>query len=406
MKAPRSEPLFRIGSLVACLIVTLPEVMRPLAADLTETLSKAGVHDPSQIHMPAVRVLFAAVPALTAVLFGWALWLNTRPDAVERGPRRAVALLVAQTLIAALSVTGYFFIVAAQIPFIFAPVRALGWLGGQLVVVTGLVIVAAMSGVDVSIPEMTGTSQGTALAVSIVYVAGWQIFAFAAGYLASNERRARVELQQRSRELLATQQMLADSSRIAERTQISRDLHDTIGHSLTVLNVNLELASHLADVRAAEAIDRAQTVARLLLADVREVVHSLGDERAIDLRRALTTLVDGAQAPAVHLSIPDDLHVDDPARAHAVFRCVQEALTNAVRHARARNLWIELTQSPTALDVRVADDGDGRPVVAQGHGLNGMKARLEEVGGQLHIETTPGQGFLIEARVPVPKEQP
>ena len=64
-----------------------------------------------------------------------------------------------------------------------------------------------------------------------------------------------------SRELLATQQMLADSSRIAERTQISRDLHDTIGHSLTVLNVNLELASHLADVRAAEATVCARSIA-------------------------------------------------------------------------------------------------------------------------------------------------
>jgi signal transduction histidine kinase len=406
MKVPRSETLFRLGSLIACLIVTLPEVTRPLTADITETLRKAGVQDLSRIHMPAVRVLLATIPALTAVLFGWALWLNTRPDAIDRGRRRAIALLVLQTAIAALSVTGYFFIVAAQIPFVFAPFGALVWLGSQLLGVIGLVTAAALSGADVSIPEMAGAPPGVAFAVSIIYVSGWQIFAFAVGYLASSERRARLELQQRSRELLATQQMLADSSRIAERTQISRELHDTIGHSLTVLNVNLELASHLTEGRAGDAITKAQTVARMLLADVREVVHSLGDDRAIDLRGALSTLVAGSQSPIIHLSVPDDLHIDDPSKAHAIFRCIQEAITNVVRHARAHNLWIELTQSADALNVRISDDGEGRPTVQPGHGLKGMRARLEEVGGMLNVQTTPGHGFTIEAWVPVPQEQP
>jgi signal transduction histidine kinase len=406
MKAPRSETLFRIGSLIACLIVTLPEVTRPLTADITETLRKAGVQDLSRLHMPAVRVLLATLPALTAVLFGWALWLNTRPDAIDRGRRRAIVLLVIQTVIAALSVTDYFFIVAAQIPFVLAPLGALVWLGSQVLGVIGLVTAAALSGADVSIPEMVGAPPRLAFAVSIIYVSGWQIFAFAVGYLASSERRARLELQQRSRELLATQQMLADSSRIAERTQISRELHDTIGHSLTVLNVNLELASHLTEGRAGEAITKAQTVARMLLADVREVVHSLGDDRAIDLPGALRTLVSGSQSPTIHLSVPDDLHIDDPSKAHAVFRCIQEAITNVVRHARARNLWIELTQSADALTVGIRDDGEGRTAVEHGHGLKGMRARLEEVGGTLNVRTTPGHGFTIEARVPVPQEQP
>jgi signal transduction histidine kinase len=406
MKVPRSETLFRIGSLIACVIVTLPEVARPLTGDITETLRKAGVQDLSRVHMPAVRVLLGAIPASTAVLFGWALWLNTDADVAERGRRRAIALLIVQTVIAAFSVTGYFFIVAAQIPFVFAPVGALIWLTGQLLGVVGLVTAAARSGADVSIPEMAGAPREMAFAVSIVYVSGWQIFAFAVGYLASSERRARLELEQRSRELLATQQMLADSSRIAERAQISRELHDTIGHSLTVLNVNLELASHLTEGRAADAITNAQTVGRMLLADVREVVHSLSDDRTIDLRGALTTLVAGCQFPIIHLSVPDDLSIGDPVKAHAIFRCIQEAMTNVVRHAKARTLWIELTQSADALTVHITDDGEGRRTVRQGYGLKGMRARLEEAGGRLHVQTAPGQGFSIEASVPVSKEQP
>ena len=406
MRVPRSETLFRIGGLVACAIVALPEVARPLAGDITATLRAAGIEDVSRIHLTGVRTIMAAIPAITAALFAAAFWRNTAPDAFDQPRRRGIVLLVVQSLIAALSVAGYFFIVAAQVPFVLAPAAALVWLGGQLLAAAALVSAAALAGADVTIPEMAGAPPSLGFVVSIVYVSGWQVFAFGVGYLASTERRSRLELQRRGREVLATQQMLADSSRLAERTQISRELHDTLGHSLTVLNVNLELASHLTDGPASEAISKAQTVARMLLADVREVVHSLGDERTIDVRGALTTLVADAHSPAIHLSMPVDLHIDDPSRAHAVFRCVQEAITNAARHARARNLWIVIAQTPDGLDVRISDDGEGRLEVQPGHGLRGMRHRLEEVGGKLRVQAAPGRGFTIEAWVPMAKEQP
>ncbi len=406
MEAPRSETLFRIGGLTACAIVALPMVAAPLTGDVAATLRGAGITDLSRIHLGGVRVLLASMAALTAVLFGAAFWINTRGDAFDRPRRRAVLLLCAQAVIAALSTTGYFFIVAAQVPFVFAPVGALAWLGGQLAAVLALVAGSAWSGADVVIPEMAGAPPRLALAVSMIYVSGWQLFAFAIGYLAARERRARLDLQRRTRELLATQQMLADSSRMAERTQISRELHDTLGHSLTVLNINLELASHLADQRAADAIARAQTVARMLLADVREVVHSLGDEKDIDLRAALATLVDGADSPTIHLAVPDDLHIGDPSKAHAIFRCVQEAITNAIRHARARNLWIQIVQSSDRLTVHISDDGEGRTDVTPGHGLNGMRQRVEEVGGRLELKAAPGRGFTIDAWIPLPGAEP
>jgi signal transduction histidine kinase len=406
MKGPRSETLFRVGCLVACAIVALPEVLRPLTTDTAETIRKAGVQDLSAVNLSAVRMLFVSAAALTAVLFAGALWLNTRADAIDGGRRRAIGLLVFQAVIAALSVTDYFFIVAAQAPFVFGPAGAFVWLGGQIVAVAGLAAAATRFGVDVSIPEIAGAPARTAFAVSLIYVSGWQVFAFAVGYLAASERRGRLELEQRTRELMATQQMLAESSRLAERTQISRELHDTLGHSLTVLNVNLELASHLTEGRAADAVTKAHTVARMLLADVREVVHSLGDDCAIDLRGALNTLVADSQSPVIHLSVPDDLHIDEPSKAHAAFRCVQEAITNVVRHARARNVWIQLTQAADGLNVRVADDGEGRALVQHGHGLKGMRARLEDVGGRLLVQTAQGRGFTIQAWIPLAKDQP
>lgn len=386
MTRPRADTLFRIGALVGCAIIVLPHVTRRIAID--------GL-DPR-----------AAVPIALAAIFGAAFWFNTREDSATR-PRMplpaTVGLLIVQVFIA-LTISDFFFLIAAQAPFMFSPHGALAWLGAQLVTFTLLVIVVALAGDDVVIPEMAGTPATIGIPVTIVYLAGWQIFAFSIGYLAASERRSRRELQQRARELVATQQMLADSSRIAERAQISRELHDTLGHNLTVLAVNLELASHLTEGRAADAVTRAQTVGRMLLADVREVVHGIGGERAIDLRGALTTLTEDTHSPVVHLSLPEDLRIDDAAPAHVVFRCVQEAITNAMRHAQARNLWITVTEAEGGLDLRMTDDGRGAAAVTPGHGLTGMQDRLAAVGGRLRMQAEPGKGFTVAAWIPLLKE--
>lgn len=400
MTSPRPDLLFRLGGLVACVIVALPLMAHPLAGDIVEMLRSAGITDLSRINLTGTRIVLAAVPALFTTLFAGAFWLNTRPDTLDRRRRRGVALLVLQAFLA-FWVTDYFVVVAAQVPFVFAPRGAFIWLGGQLVGFLISVAVAVRLGTQVTIPEMAWTPGALAVALSIVNIAGWQFFAFSVGYLAASERRAHRELHQRSRELLATQQMLADSSRVAERAQISRELHDTLGHSLTVLNVNLELASHLIDGRAAEAVTKAQTVARLLLADVREVVHALGDARAIDVRRALSTLAEGAHTPAVQLSMPETLTIDDPELAHAIFRCVQEAITNAVRHAHAKHLWIDLVQGADGLELHIRDDGDGDSAVRPGRGLSGMRERLEAAGGRLTLATSIGQGFRIDVWIPM-----
>ncbi len=253
-------------------------------------------------------------------------------------------------------------------------------------------------------PDSATVRTAVAVPTVIVYMAGWQLFAFAVGYLAAGERRANRALQRSTRELVAMQQMLAESHRVAERTQISRELHDTLGHSLTLLNVNLELARHLVDGRAAEAISKAQTVGRVLLADVREVVHTLGADRSIDLKGALATLANGSSAPAVRLSWPESLVVASPAVAHAVFRCVQEALTNAIRHGHARTVWVDLEHTRDGLTLRVRDDGVGAEAIREGHGLRGMRERLEAVGGRCDITSAPGAGVTVQASVPLPTE--
>jgi len=275
-------------------------------------------------------------------------------------------------------------LVSAQLGWFMSLRRALLWVSTQ----------AALMGV---ILAFGGRST---LSLMSTYV-GFQVLALFSCFLAASEASARSGLARANSELRATGELLANTSRLAERERISRELHDTLGHHLTALSLNLEAASHLAQENALVQIQRAQSVTKLLLSDVRGVVSVLRGEDPIGLAQALRTLVAGVPAPQIHLLIAEDLAIDDPMRAHTVLRCVQEILTNAVRHAAAGNVWIELARTGSGIAIRARDDGRGAKEVRPGHGLTGMRERLEQVGGTLEIETQPAKGFRIQAWMPV-----
>jgi signal transduction histidine kinase len=90
----------------------------------------------------------------------------------------------------------------------------------------------------------------------------------------------------------------------------------------------------------------------------------------------------------------------DPERAHLLLRCVQEIITNTVRHARARNLWIRLSTSQDGIALSARDDGRGVSRVQAGHGLSGMQERLSQLGGKLEVESRKGAGFTLHAWIP------
>src|SRR5712691_967798 len=161
----------------------------------------------------------------------------------------------------------------------------------------------------------------------------FQLFALGAARLAVSESRAREELARVNAELAATQALLAESARIGERLRISRELHDSLGHAVTALSLQLEVASHLAEGKANEHVAEAREQAKKLMADLRAAVSALREGAALDLRPALAALAESVSRPCVHLTVPEDMGLQDAARAHALFRCVQEIVTNVVRHA-------------------------------------------------------------------------
>lgn len=229
---------------------------------------------------------------------------------------------------------------------------------------------------------------------------GLTLFPFIASLLALKQVRARAELRRVNSELLATQSLLAENTRVAERVRISRELHDLVGHHLTALSLNLEVASHLTEGKAKNHVDKAATLSRLLLSDVREVVSDMRRDGEVDLREALQMLSQGVPELMVHLDIPDELSLTDPKRAQIILRCAQELITNAARHASARNLWISLETGSEGLSLRARDDGQGAVDLMPGNGLNGMRERLKELGGRLDIATRPGAGFQVRAWMP------
>lgn len=232
---------------------------------------------------------------------------------------------------------------------------------------------------------------------------GLTLFPFIASTLALRQMQARSELRRVNSELLATQSLLAENTRIAERVRISRELHDLVGHHLTALTLNLEVASHTTEGKSKEHVDQAASIARLLLSDVREVVSDMRRDDQVDLRQALQMLAEGVPDLCIHLDIPDHLSLTDPKRAQILLRCAQEVITNTARHASAANLWISLEVGDDGLSLRARDDGRGVIDLVPGNGLNGMRERLRELGGRVDIATRPGAGFQIRAWMPMEK---
>ena len=230
---------------------------------------------------------------------------------------------------------------------------------------------------------------------------GFQILAFLAFDVLERESRGRQELARINAELRSTRELLAHGSRMAERLRIAGELHDALGHHLVALSLNLEVAAQQSEGEAREQVRISQSLARLMLTDVSEIVDTLRTEEAFDLRRALESMAAEIPRPKVHLILSPDLAVEDAELAHLLLRCCQEIATNAAKHAQAENLWLELVREGESIGLRARDDGRGSERVEDGRGLTGMRQRLEQAGGSLEIATSPGTGFALAALVPL-----
>ena len=234
---------------------------------------------------------------------------------------------------------------------------------------------------------------------NVALFATFHLFAMLSARAAREAEATRDQLAMLNRELIATQHLLSEAARQSERTRIARDLHDLLGHHLTALSINLQIAERLVDGEAKPKIAESRALARLLLSDVREAVSTLREESAVDFTRAISLVTENAPQIDIELDIEDGLAIDDVEVAESLLRCVQESITNTLKHAGARRCWIRVWQAQGRLNLEVRDDGRTSGDIVEGNGLAGMRERLARIHGSLRLDT---QGNALRLHVEIP----
>lgn len=229
---------------------------------------------------------------------------------------------------------------------------------------------------------------------------GFQALAGLCVYYALTAERSRDQLALVNADLLATRALLSDSARDAERLRVARELHDVAGHKLTAMKLNLRALVADPALAGHPQVKLAEQLSAELLDDIRNVVQALRDSRGLDLEMALRALAAPLPRPRLQLDLDPHLCIADPTLAETLMRVVQEALTNAAKHAHADTLWVQVSAQENSVVLKIEDDGQLRGGIREGNGLRGMRERITALGGDLLIRTRAQGGLQLQARFP------
>jgi two-component system sensor histidine kinase DesK len=252
---------------------------------------------------------------------------------------------------------------------------------GQAIPLAAVLVVAAEA-LPVFVPGWTDQSYGLAVLLGSLASGGFRLAAI------------------RQNRLLAAQQEIADMAVENERARIAADLHDILGHSLTVVTVKAELAQRLLDVdleRARKELSDLETLARDALADVRATALGV---RGISLPGEIAAAREALAAANIEADLPG-VADEVPSRNRELFAwTIREAVTNIVRHSKATHAEVRLGPA----SVEILDDGVGAGTGAGfggGQGLTGLRRRAEALGGRLVAGCRDGEpGFRVRVEVP------
>lgn len=359
--------------------------------------------DPEYLQQRGEDAVIAMVlPWLVCFLaFGAAYWWLTREVGL-RQPRLGDHIILFAMTLCAIGVSYYsdtslgnvlLMVLAGLLPWLLPIPVGLAWM-----LLGNLAFIPLFAGV-LNVPLVLAVVQ------ALLYV-GFSSLVFTTAYVAKEQAHAREEQRRINAELRGTRALLAESARVNERTRIARDLHDLLGHHLTALSMNLEVAGHLVEGQARQHVKQSHQLARLLLTDVREAVSHLREGGAIELEPALRPLTENVPGLAIDLDMEPGLRTDDPECAHVLLRSTQEIITNAVRHSGGDHLALHIHRSDDGIRIDAEDNGRGSDAVVAGNGLNGMRERVAAHGGTMRIETAPGRGFRLSLDLPLKRLPP
>ncbi|MEV0175303.1 sensor histidine kinase [Streptomyces sp. NPDC050803] len=288
----------------------------------------------------------------------------------------------------------------AQVLFVLLPFTAYFAYGrGVALALGGLCLAGALVGYVLTAP---GWYRDVERVSDLLMLFVGLVLAVAMAAVAVGEQRARREAEKYAARV-------AELSAAAERNRVARDIHDSLGHHLTAMSVQLEMAAEFRalDPDAAQrALGEARRSVSLALGDVRRSVRALRDEAARRpvLADELAGLArgDGAAGPRIVVEVSGDESGYGTAELTALHRAAQEGVTNARRHAGASRVTVTLRLAEDGARLVVADDGCGfaPQEVAGGFGLAGMRERVQLVAGRVDVDSGRGAGTRVVVTVP------
>lgn len=226
----------------------------------------------------------------------------------------------------------------------------------------------------------------------------FQFFAIFAMSKARSESLAREALALTYQQLLDAQGKLAEQAADTERLRIARDLHDSLGHHLTALVIQLQVTEYQADAAHQPQLQHCHQLAKQLLQDIRHSVSQLREPQKPHLASQCRALAQNFPQLKLQCQISADL-VLDPLSTALLFRVCQEALTNSIRHATATEATVEVWRHRSTVHLRYQDNGQCREwPLQEGNGLQGMRERIEEAGGKLLL-SRPTQSLQIDVEL-------
>ncbi|MCG7537540.1 histidine kinase [Pseudoalteromonas sp. OOF1S-7] len=226
--------------------------------------------------------------------------------------------------------------------------------------------------------------------------ASFHLFSYVVSHRMRQERAAKEQAQLANSQLLATQSLLGQSVSRQERLHLARELHDDVGHQLTSLIVNLDVARRTAQEPLKSQLQQSYTLARETLEKIRTLVSDKRAEQPLDLEAVLAELIH--HVPRIEISLAFYPHpvLQSLSHTHCILRVCQESITNTLKHSNATRLSIEFCPNDEAdFKMKIIDNGSPAKQNEPGNGLLGLQERVRELKGDFAWQSS-SEGFVVQ----------
>lgn len=242
------------------------------------------------------------------------------------------------------------------------------------------------------------------------------VFVMGMSYLVKMQVREKEKLARINNELEQAYKKLIENSAVAqkltveqERTRMAREIHDTLAHTLTTSIVQLEACKKLASLdpsRLPVELEKAQELSRSGLNDIKRTIKALRPQVMEDksfFASILSIINEAMENTKVHITLnnvlPQDMKLASQVEI-AIFRIIQESITNSIRHGQASEIEITIKQDNRRLQLYIVDNGIGCITIKKGYGMQGIRERMEGLKGSAEFSSSYGKGFTTKASIP------